>query len=293
MKKLLIIIGSVLFVIIAASGLLFWEQYQRIMAMEIIRYDPQLMIYLGGGGNTIVLTSEDGSRALIIDTKMFSGSKKLRESVKAGDTIIVNTHSHWDHTGGNPLFPSAKFIAGAYTREQWDRDSAGVKYPDMVLKPGVEWTIRIGNETVRIRNMGRAHTWNDVVVYCENRKLLVTGDLVFISMHPALSAKSGAHVASWISVLDRLSKMYDIKTLVPGHGVVAGRNGLLAMRDYFVSISDAIDNPEKLAALKEKYKNYSSIPLISGCDETIKYIEKEKKADRSVPVVEKKLMMGH
>src|SRR4030042_1706742 len=139
MKKLLIIIGSVLFVIIAASGLLFWEQYQRIMAMEIIRYDPQLMIYLGGGGNTIVLTSEDGSRALIIDTKMFSGSKKLRESVKAGDTIIVNTHSHWDHTGGNPLFSSEKFLAGAYTREQGDRESAGGKYPDMVLKPGGEW----------------------------------------------------------------------------------------------------------------------------------------------------------
>jgi glyoxylase-like metal-dependent hydrolase (beta-lactamase superfamily II) len=279
MKKVLLIVSLLIVIIIAVGGFYFWKIYQQFGIVETVQLDPQLTVYLGGGGNSIVLTSEDGSKALVVDTKMRSAAKKLRDEVKAAEITIINTHAHFDHTGGNALYPAAKIISGAYSNEQWDNDSKKTsRYPDLALKSGEEKVIKIGSETVRIRNMGRAHTWNDVVVYCEKRKLLVTGDLVFLVMHPALYTKSGANVASWIGVLETLASRYKIKTLIPGHGKVSDQTALAVMKDYFVSIGDAIGKPDKQAELKKKYKEYFTIPGMFSFRNTTRFIEKERKS---------------
>lgn len=281
MKKILFIVFLLIVIIVAVGGFYFWKIYQQFAYVETVQLDPQLTVYLGGGSNSIVLTSEDGSKALIVDTKMRRAAKELRDTVKADDITIVNTHAHFDHVGGNALYPSAKIISGAYTEEQWDNDSRKKsRYPDLALKPGEEKVLKIGSETVRIRNMGRAHTWNDVIVYCEKRKLLFTGDLVFLDMHPAVYAKSGTSIASWVGVLNSLSNKYKIKTLIPGHGKISDQNALALMKDYFVSIGDAIGKPEKQAELKKKYKDYFSLPGIFSFRNTTKFIEKERKVSR-------------
>jgi glyoxylase-like metal-dependent hydrolase (beta-lactamase superfamily II) len=278
MKKVLQIVGLLMVVVIAAGGLYVWQYYQRFMKVETIQYDPQLTIYLGGGGNSVVFTSEDGSAALVVDTKMKGAAKILREKIKAKDITFINTHDHSDHTGGNALYPQAKIIAGEYTKKQWADDASKTsRYPDITIKPSEEKVMKTGSETVYIFNVGRAHTFNDVAVYFDNRKLLVTGDLVFNQMHPGLLAKSGANVALWIKVLESLSKKYQIKTLVPGHGPVADQNALVVMKDYFVSMGDSIGNKEKQTVLKEKYKNYISFPGMLSFNNTLKFIEQERK----------------
>ena len=279
MKKFLLILILLIVACLAVGGFYYGKIKQQFVKVETVQIDPQLTVYLGGGGNSIVLISEDGSKALVVDTKMKKAAEKLRETVKASDITIVNTHAHFDHTGGNSLYPSAKIISGAYTAEQWNNESKKTsRYPDVVLKTGEEKVINVGSEIVHVRNMGRAHTWNDVIVYCEKRKLLVTGDLVFIDMHPALYAKSGASVASWIGVLDSLSKQYEIKILIPGHGKISDQSALATMRDYFVSIGDAIGKPDKQADLKKKYQDYFSLPCIFSFRNTTKFIEKERKS---------------
>ena len=280
MKKVLQIVGLFIVFIIVAGGIYVWQSYQRFMKVETIQYDPQLTIYLGGG-NSVVLTSEDGSAALVVDTKMRGAAEILKEKIKVKEITIVNTHDHFDHVGGNALYPQAKIIAGEYTKKQWDDDvSKASRYPDITLKPGEEKVLKIGSETVHIYNMGRAHTWNDVVVYFENRKLLATGDLVFNNMHPAVIAKSGTKVALWIGALEALSKKYQVKTLVPGHGAVADQNALGVMKGYFVSVGDSIGNKEKQAILKEKYKNYITFPGMFSFNNTLKFIEQERKGTK-------------
>ena len=152
------------------------------------------------------------------------------------------------------------------------------RYPDETVKPNEEIVEKIGTETVHIRNMGQAHTWNDIVVYCENRKLLVTGDILFIAMHPVLFTKTGANVASWVAILDSLNNRYLARAVVPGHGKVCDQGALMTMKDYFVSIGDAIGNPEKQAALKRKYKSYFKVPGMSGLEKTLAFIENERKS---------------
>jgi cyclase len=142
---------------------------------------------------------------------------------------------------------------------------------------GSEKILRFDSETVHIRNMGAAHTTNDVVVYLEKRKLLVTGDIVFASRHPVLFAQSGCNVGKWIQVLDTLYNGSEIAAVVPGHGPVGDKKAIAGMREYFVSIRDAIGNREKLDELKRKYANYASLPALANFDKTVAFIANELK----------------
>src|SRR5262245_65206050 len=70
----------------------------------------------GGGiaGNTTVFVA--GSGVVLVDTKYGGFGKAILDQVKSVTnkpvTTIINTHSHGDHTGGNPDFPrNVEFIA--------------------------------------------------------------------------------------------------------------------------------------------------------------------------------------
>lgn len=277
MKKRILTIGGITGFLLLLCAVFIIVGYFKFMAVDAVEYDPQLEILLGGGGNSIILTSEDGTQTLVVDTKMGSAAKAMRKKVKSKDVIVVNTHLHPDHTGGNALYPEARLIAGAYTKEEWTKARPKDRFPDETVAEGSEKILRIGTETVHVRNMGRAHTTNDCVVYLEKRKLLVTGDIVVVGAHPVLFARSGCDIGSWIGALGVLSSSYAIKTLVPGHGPMADRNALATMMDYFVSISDCIGNKQKLSELAEKYKSYHGVPGMSGFEKTVKFIESEKK----------------
>jgi glyoxylase-like metal-dependent hydrolase (beta-lactamase superfamily II) len=278
MKRLLIITGSIIAAIIVICAIFIGIGYDKFMAIETVEHDPQLEILLGGGGNSIVLTSEDGSRALVVDTKMGRAAHELRKRVKAAEVIIVNTHDHPDHTGGNGLYPGAHIVAGAYTPEEWHAAAGkNVAFPDETVPTGGEKVLAIGSETVHIRNLGRAHTWQDIVVYLEKRKMLITGDLVFLDMHPVLNAGGGCSTDGWIAALDSLAHDYDPALVMPGHGPLSDKYAVTGMKDYFTSIRDALDDKKELNFLRKKYTYYHSLPLMSGFDLTVKFMRKEGK----------------
>ena len=105
------------------------------------------------------------------------------------------------------------------------------RLPDVALTIGEEHVFSIGDDTIRVRNMGSGHTWNDVIVYFENWKILMTGDLVFDRWHPAVLKPDGANVSKWIDNLNFMINNYDAETVIPGHGSVSqqrflGRDGV-------------------------------------------------------------------
>lgn len=277
MKRFWIIGGVIIAVILAAVIYFVIGFYRHFLAMETFRQDEQLTIYTGGGSNSIVLTSEDGARALVVDTKMSFAAKKLRKAITAREIIVVNTHAHYDHTEGNELYEGATVIAGAYPKNEWAELSHGQRYPDIALRPGEEKDLDIGSERVRIINMGQAHTSNDLIVYLEDRKLLASGDIIFAGIHPSLFPGQGTSVAKWIDVLDRIFNDYNIKLLVPGHGEIQGKPAIEEMKNYFISIRDAVvsGSEEELASLKKKYSDYYSVPFAMSFQKTVDVVKKE------------------
>ena len=63
---------------------------------------------MGGGGNTAIFVTDDG--VALVDTKIKGyGQDILAEVRKITDkpvTTIINTHTHWDHTGSNTRTPA-------------------------------------------------------------------------------------------------------------------------------------------------------------------------------------------
>ncbi len=277
MKRTLSIALSVFAALLIICTVFIYIGYDKFMAIETVEHDPQLEIFLGGGGNSIVLTSEDGSTALIVDTKMGRAAKELRKKVKAANIIIVNTHAHPDHIGGNALYKGAHVISGAYTADQWHAMAGKTPFPDETVPENGEKVLKIGSETVHLRNIGRAHTWQDLVVYLENRKMLITGDLVFLNMHPVFNNAGGCSAEGWISALDSLSRDFDPVMVMPGHGPLSDKYAVTEMKEYFSSIRDALDDKKQLQYLRKKYTHYRSLPPMSGFDMTVKYIKGERK----------------
>lgn len=265
--------------LVGLLGVAAWNlapTYRHLIKTEEIQVDPNLRVFLGGGGNSLVLRSDDGLDVLLVDTKMPPAATRLRDYIYGSGLkphlTVVNTHYHSDHTGGNSLFPDATLLAGDYPDDMWNSEVKG-RLPTERLRPDTEKVIRIGDETVHLRAVGQAHTVADVVVYLEKRRLLMTGDLVFVEWNPVLRRDSGADMEKWMRALDRLRAEYVIDVLVPGHGPMTQARAMEEQRDYFAAILAAGSDAEKISSLRKKYSAYYSLPFLSGFDRSVAYAQ--------------------
>jgi len=148
MKKVLIGIGVVILVIIAAAGTVYMIYIRpfmnEFMTTKTINYDPGLTLILGGGGNTGILASD--SMVLVIDTKMQEASEKLYDTVtqiaNGKPILIVNTHIHNDHSKGNSKFKGNRILAGGnYTKEQWKDEAGEESMPTEWIKDSLTFNV--------------------------------------------------------------------------------------------------------------------------------------------------------
>jgi len=85
---------------------------------------------------------------------------------------------------------------------------------------------------IRLISLGAGHTESDMILHLPDDQILFTADLVFNGMHPYM----GQGVPDdWVKYLDYMEEL-DFNTLVPGHGQVCGKEGILAMKGYIHSV---------------------------------------------------------
>jgi glyoxylase-like metal-dependent hydrolase (beta-lactamase superfamily II) len=82
---------------------------------------------------------------------------------------------------------------------------------------------------VRARYFGRGHTNGDAIIYFPALKTLHTGDMMS-GATPLIDYPGGGSVVEWTKTLDEAMKL-DIDTVIPGHGKVTNKAGLLAYRN--------------------------------------------------------------
>jgi cyclase len=146
---------------------------------------------------------------------------------------LINTHHHGDHTFGNYLFSGATIVAHEGTRDgvqKWGQPFDApvwtpVEWGDIELEPPFltykdEVTVWVDELRCEVRHVGTAaHTTNDSIVWVPERELLFSGDLLFNGGTPFLMQGS---IAGAITVLEEVVAPLGAKTIVPGHGPVAG-----------------------------------------------------------------------
>ncbi len=271
-KKIIIGIVIALLVLLAGAIIIFYPAIRFMTQKEIIRIDPGLTVVLGGGGNSGILMGD--SAVVVIDTKMMSNSEDLYKLAKekAGQKpiIVVNTHYHPDHVGGNKFYKGSRIYIGNYGKDFLQKNVAAENQPTDFVKDSL--LLDLGTEKVRLYNLGLAHTTNDLVVYLSNRRILFTGDLVFNKINPVLKKESGANVSQWIKVLDLILTRWPDCRYVPGHGQAGGKDIVESMRQYFIDMTTAAADPGQENQLTDKYKEWMNLPSMASPEKTIEYI---------------------
>lgn len=87
----------------------------------------------------------------------------------------------------------------------------------------------LGGKEVRARYFGRGHTNGDAIIYFPALGTIHTGDLM-AGTTPLIDYTGGGSVVEWIKTLDAALKL-DFETVIPGHGPVTNKAGLLAYRN--------------------------------------------------------------
>ena len=220
---------------------------------------PGVAVLFGAGGNIGVSHGEDGT--VLIDDQFAPLSDKIARAVEGlGATpveYLINTHWHYDHTGGNENFgkAGAKIFAHDNVRARLARGgTAGgtetppapaAALPVVTYERGV--TLHLNGDTIDVLFLGGGHTDGDSIVRWRKANVVHMGDLYFnIPGWPFVDTSSGGGIEKLLFSLDSAIKMMDAETrVIPGHGPMSDRAALIAYRN---TVGEALT---RIRALKE------------------------------------------
>jgi glyoxylase-like metal-dependent hydrolase (beta-lactamase superfamily II) len=168
---------------------------------------------------------------------------------------LVNTHANGDHCFGNQLVTGAEIIASESAAHEMTEvppsmlaalTSAPGELGDLFRGffgsfefDGIEHTLptrtfqdrldlEVGGRLVELIEVGPAHTAGDVIACVPDARTVYTGDILFIGGTPIVWA---GPLTNWINACDLMLGM-DIETVVPGHGPLTDKAGIVQVRDY-------------------------------------------------------------
>jgi glyoxylase-like metal-dependent hydrolase (beta-lactamase superfamily II) len=178
---------------------------------------------------------DDGRRAALVDT----GYVKHRDLTVAlvrralGDRpldLVVNTHLHSDHCGGNAALQAAYGArtlipeASADAVRDWDARLTYASTGQRCDRFGFDGTLEDG-ATVALGGLAwrviaaPGHDPDSVILHCESERILISADALWASgfgiVFPELEGESG--FAEQRAMLERIDSL-DVALVLPGHG---------------------------------------------------------------------------
>ncbi len=218
----------------------------------------------GWGWSNAGLVTGDGT-SLLVDTlfdlrltaSMLDAMAPLTDQAPIGR--LVNTHANGDHHYGNAevvdRFAPGEIIASTAAADEMPEvppsmlaalnaadgevgelfrsffgefhfDGIDLVLPTRTFDGRLE--LDVGGRAVELIEVGPAHTAGDVIAYVPDAATVYTGDILFIGGAPIVWA---GPLSNWIAACDLMLAL-DVDTVVPGHGPVTDRSGIIAVRDY-------------------------------------------------------------
>ena len=209
----------------------------------------------GQGGRMAALVGPEG--VFLVDSQFPAVTEKIVAALKGLSTaplrLLVNTHAHGDHSGGNENFAKlgVTILGRPNLRNELlkPRPAPGNGQVPPVAPPGAlpivlydaPTTVYLNGETVRLIPLAPAHTDGDTAVKFEQADVLMTGDVFRSAGFPAAAVTNGGSVLGTIEALTQLVALAGPNTkVVPGHGPVVDRAALVFHRDMAVTVRDRV-----------------------------------------------------
>lgn len=205
---------------------------------------PQVAVLFGNGGNIGVSHGPDGT--LIVDDQFAELTGRIQQAIAglgAGEVnYLINTHWHFDHTGGNANFGNAgamilahdnvrrRLMAGGTVVGNVAAPAPTAALPVVTYDKGL--TFHFNGDTIEVMFLGGGRTDGDSVVRWHQANVVHMGDMF---MHqqgwPFVDVASGGNVEHLLNSLSQVIAMTDAETvIIPGHGPLASRSDLIAFR---------------------------------------------------------------
>jgi glyoxylase-like metal-dependent hydrolase (beta-lactamase superfamily II) len=247
LKKLYIIISC----LVATSA--FAQQDFSKVQIETIAVAKGVYMLVGSGGNIGLSVGQDG--AFLIDDQYAPLTDKILKAISAvtdkSVRFLVNTHWHYDHTGGNENIGKGGTIIVAHdnVRKRLAKGqfmkmfNASIPPAPPKALPVITFadsvTFHWNNETLEVSHPKAAHTDGDAVIYFKSANVVHVGDLFFNGIYPFIDAGSGGSLEGVVAGVDEVLGHIDDNTkVIPGHGPLGNKTDLKAYRDMLATVHD-------------------------------------------------------
>ncbi|HWP38412.1 MAG TPA: MBL fold metallo-hydrolase [Gemmatimonadales bacterium] len=212
-----------------------------------------LYMLQGAGGNIGLAVGEEA--VFVVDDQFAPLTPKILAAIAAVTPrpvrFVVNTHWHFDHTGGNENMGKAGALLVAHENVR-RRMSAGqfieaLNRTEPPAPPGAlpvvtfteSMTFHINGDSVVVKHVPPAHTDGDAIVFFTRANVIHMGDLFVSAGLPFVDRSSGGSLHGVIGAAEAAIGMANAQTrIIPGHGPLADRARLQAFRDMLVTLRE-------------------------------------------------------
>jgi len=212
--------------------------------------DNIYMFVMEPAGNVAVSVGEDG--VALVDDQFAPMTERIKTAVaELTDKpirYVFNTHWHGDHTGSNQNFGKQGLVIVAHdnvrqrmSAEQFHlffkaRSPASPPEALPVITFSDTMTFYFNGDVIDVVHMPNAHTDGDSVLHFRNADVIHTGDVFINRGYPLIDIASDGSIQGQITATNRLLDMMGPDTIViPGHGPLADKARVLAIRDMLVT----------------------------------------------------------
>ena len=266
MSRIFLIRGAAAVFLLAGAWVAYTQQQAPPNPLILNKVKDDLyVIQDNGSGNVAIYVTNEGT--ILVDDKFERNYDGIMEKVKSVTDkpvkYVMSTHHHGDHTGNNAKFlETAEIIAHKNNRINIvNGKQPGA--PRVVFSD--EASVFLGGKEVRARYFGRGHTNGDAVIYFPALRTIHTGDLM-AGTSPLIDYSGGGSVKDWTGTLDGVMKELDFDTVIPGHGAVTNKAGLLKYRNDVEKLTTQVSSmirkgQDKEAVRKVLIADYAWDPM--------------------------------
>jgi glyoxylase-like metal-dependent hydrolase (beta-lactamase superfamily II) len=241
------VLAVVLLLAAQASG----AQGSTTAAVEAQPLRAGLNVLRGAGCNVVVWTGNDG--VLVVDSGNAAEVPQLLEAIErvaaGGVRLVVNTHWHPDHVGGNVALrrEGATLVAHADTRTRMNaRQTIAIHELEVPAAPREALPVvtfddalmlHLNGDRLALLHVPGAHTDGELIAWWQSANVVHVGDVYRADGYPFIDTANGGSLAGLVAAIETVLSRADARTvIVPGHGPVSNRAEMSAYRDMLVAV---------------------------------------------------------
>jgi len=287
LKHLLLLAGILLQVysLYAQYDTLDFKTFDReLTEMELELVPVRTRFYMISSPNAGNIGVYLGEEVFLVDAQFRAVVPRIRKMLKTVSDkevgMVMNTHYHFDHVGGNRAFGKEGVPIVAHENAGIRLRSQQLLSPPLpMLQPAYpEWAwptftfqdtmnLTDGKETIELRHF-IAHTDGDVMVHFKKADIWHTGDIFVTYGLPYIDENNGGDIYGMIAAMDYLLEQAGPETLIiPGHGPLCTKKEATEYRNMLHSILEQVERYRKQGLdTKEISARVTLPPDVEGMD---------------------------